>query len=63
MFQFSFFALVRFTPQNLYFTVYNKFWKLLVVCKLFKDIAACLKSYICESFDAHYKFIIKYCMQ
>ena len=25
-----------------------------MLCKLFKDIAACLKRYICESFDTHY---------
>ena len=27
-----------------------------LICILFKDIAACLKCYICESFDTHYKF-------
>ena len=42
MFKFSFMiAHVRYTPQNLLW--YNRLWKLLVLNKLFTDIAAYLK--------------------
>ena len=50
--KFCFVSLLRFVPQTLLCNLDN----VLMLCKLFKDIAACLKRYICESFDTHYKF-------
>ena len=39
---------------HLYDSYHRNFEKLLkVLCKLFKDIAACLKCYICKLFDTH----------